>query len=428
MAKKKEIEDKKVKKNANGEGTINQKPNGRFEMQITVGTNPITGMPKRKSFSGRTKGEVRAKRREYDAAVANGTYCEPTKLTVGEWLGYWLKEFKYRYVEPSSYDFYESKVRVHLIPNIGSVRLQELNTLQIQSMINILVMKLSATTIQNIHLTLNQALEKAVDIGYISKNPAKQCTLPKKKKDKKYKAFKQEEISKIMKSINYDNSFGVIVMLAFATGLREGEILALTWEDFDFENKCVSINKALSHIKVRDEIGEPIKVDNKNIGQLIVKQPKTESSIRVMPLPANIIPILKKHKLKTAEINLRNGIPVNDENLAFPTSKGTKIYPNNLCVQWKRFLKRAGVNYLTFHSIRHTYTTILTEKGGSIKTIQELLGHSSISTTLDIYTHVSGDLKKSTVSKLNDIFTNLEASEDGNKVEETEAKFNNPAS
>lgn len=420
-----------AKKKANGEGSLIKKDNGRYELQITIGTDPITGKPKRKSFSGKTQKEVRAKEREYYAALENGTYVEPNKITVGQWMDKWLKEFKFGYIGERTYDEYESHIRVHFNPNIGNIKLQNLKTEHIQALYNKMYKNgegLSATTVKRNHVTLRQCLEKAVELNYINKNPAKYCTLPKEKKDTQYKAFTAEEIKKIMKVLNAENTYEVLIMLDFATGLRQGEILALTWEDIDFENSCLTVNKALSQIKVRDAEGNTIKDDNLKKRKTIVKQPKTESSNRVIPLPQNIIYTLKKHKLRTAEINLKYGIPVNDSNLVFPSEVGTKLNASNLGRHWEEsVLKKAGVAYQKFHCIRHTFTTQLLEKGVNFKTIQYLLGHSSIRTTLDIYSHVSDVSKMDAISKLNDIFP--VTIEIDSKIEETVAVYHTePAS
>lgn len=143
----------------------------------------------------------------------------------------------------------------------------------------------------------------------------------------------------------------------------------------------------------------------------------------MVPLPKNIIPVLKKHKLRTAEINLKHGIPNNENSLVFPTEAGTKIIASNLLRQWSLLLKRAGVDYLKFHCIRHSFATQLLERGINIKTIQYLLGHSSIRTTLDIYSHVSDDSKANAISKLNDMFPADVEIEKENKIEETLAVY-----
>lgn len=308
------------RKKANGEGTLIKKENGSYELQITIGTDPITGKLKRKSFSAKTQKEVKAKEREYHASVQNGTYIESNKITLGVWLDTWFKGFKYGKVEASTSDFYDDIINVHLKPKLGAVKLQKLDTIQIQNMYNELYDNgngLSVSRIKSINITLKQSLEKALELNYINKNPAKYCTLPKEKQDTKYKAFTTEEISKIMKVINYKNSYEVLIMLDFATGLRQGEILALTWKDIDFENECLTVNKAFSQVKVRDAQGNAIKDENINKQKIIIKRPKTETSNRMVPLPKNIIPVLKKHKLRTAEINLKHGIPNNENSLVF---------------------------------------------------------------------------------------------------------------
>jgi integrase len=418
------------KKVANGEGSLIKKENG-YELQITVGINPLTGRPKRKSFSGKTIKEVRAKEREYYASIENGTFLEPNRITVGEWVDKWLKVYKFGTVDPRTFDYYDDLIRLHIKPKLGNIILQKLNKIQIQEFYNELYNNgngLSVSRIKGIRTTLYQSLDEAVDANIINKNPANRCVIPKERKSKKYEAFTEEEISKILKVIDYTNTYEIAIMLAFATGLRQSELLALTWEDIDLENKCLDVNKALSKILVRDDEGNLLEDENSNKYELIVKSTKTESSNRMIPLQPNIIPILRKQKLRTAEINLKNSIPVSEENLVFPSQVGTKINAGNLTRQWRKLLDRAKVSYLKFHCIRHTFITQLVDKGGNIKTIQNLAGHSTITTTLDVYAHSSDDSKLDTISKLNDLFPNVEDCKDVNKIEESPSAYNKPAS
>lgn len=420
-------EDKNVKKQkrANGEGSYSEK-NGRVTLTISIGKDPVTGKIKRISFTGKNRQEARDKRDDYITAQKTGTYIEPSNITVGQWLNDWLKEFKLGTIEQSTYDFYDSLIKVHLSPQFGLCKLQELNTMQIQAYYNTLFNNgkgLSALTVKHIHVTLKQCLEKAVELNYLNRNPAKYCILPKNKKETKYNAFTVEDIAKIMKVIDYSSSYEIAAIVDFATGLRQGELLALTWKDIDFKNNCITVNKAFSRIQVRDDEGNVIKDDNLNKQKIIIKQPKTESSNRLVPLPTNLIPILKKHKLRTTEINLKYGIPVRDDNLVFITEVGTKLNAPNLRRQWERLLNRAGVSYLKFHCIRHTFATQLLERNVNIKTIQYLLGHSSIQTTLNIYSHVSDDSKANAISKLNNIFPIDENTITEDTVEETKAEY-----
>lgn len=417
-----------TKKKANGEGSLIKKPNGSYELQITVGIDPVTGKLKRKSFSGKTQKEVRGKERAYYAALQNGTLIEPNKILVSQWLDNWLKNFKFGLVEAKTYDYYESHVNVHLKPKLGHFKLQDLKTEHIQTLYNSLYNNgngLSANTVKHIHVTLKQCLEKAVELNYINKNHAKYCILPKDSKEEKLRVFNLEEISKIMKALDYSNTYDVLIMLDFVTGLRKGEIIALTWEDIDFTNEMLKVNKSFSHIKLRDTDGNEIVLDdvNKTKYDLITKTPKTKSSNRIVPIPKNIVPILKKHKLKAVEINLKNGVPNNESSLVFPSQAGTKLNSENITRRWIAVLKKAGIDYLNFHCIRHTFATQLLEKDVNVKSIQDLLGHSSIRTTLDIYSHVSQDSKKEAISKLNDILPNNEEVEHENKVEETTAIY-----
>jgi len=389
------------KKRANGEGSIYKKGNG-YEMQITISRDPITGKFKRKSFSGKTKKEVIGKKDDYIAAQKTGTYVEPNIITLREWLDIWLDTYKKTKLARSTMDTYESHISIHLKPYLGAIKLQDLKTETIQKMYNFKFNNgegLSAVTIKRIHVTLKQALEKAVELNYIHKNPAKYCILPKDNRESKLKVILSEDIPKIINVLDINNTYDVLIMLDLFSGLRKGELIALTLDDLNIDNEILTVNKSSSRVKIRYDNENDVEENTKY--EDIIKAPKTRSSIRKMPIPKNMIPILKKHKLKNWEINLAKGRSNEVFNLAFPSETGTKLNPQNITRRWISVLKKAGVDYINFHCIRHTFATQLLEKGVNPKSIQDLLGHSSIRTTLDIYSHVSQDSKIEAISKIN---------------------------
>lgn len=392
-----------AKKKANGEGSIVKTESG-YRGQLSIGTDPITGKVKRKSFSAKTKSEVIKKMDKYKASIANGTYVEPSKYLVNDWLMKWLNTYKLDKVSPRTYDGYESYVVTHIAPTIGNIPLQKLTTDDVQEMYNEKSINgridgaggLSPTTINHIHVALKQALEKAVELNYINRNVAKYCVLPKNTETKK-KYFIEEEQDKILQVINRSDRYELATLLGFATGLRQGELIALTWDDLDLENKTININKSFSTHKNRDD-----DITTKYISN--VKSTKNKSSNRKMPIPGSLIGLLKTHKKKMAEENLAAGRNNKEFNIVFQSENGTHLNASNIHRRWKQIIARTDVDYLKFHGIRHTFPSRLLEKGENPKVVQELMGHSSISTTLDTYSHVDFKLKIDAVDKIDSYF------------------------
>jgi integrase len=188
-----------------------------------------------------------------------------------------------------------------------------------------------------------------------------------------------------------------LIKLAFATGLRQGELIALEWSDIDFDRRIISVNKSSSMVRNRDK-------NAKSRYQIIVKEPKNESSIREVPITESMIEMLKEHKKKGNLIKRINKNSKVNKNLVFPSISGTLIHPTNLRRYWKKIVEKAGVRYLNFHTTRHCFATRLLDEGVQHKVVQELLGHSKISTTLDIYTHVDDNLKENAISKIDHMF------------------------
>lgn len=391
-------------KKANGEGSIRQKTNGKgWEAQITIGQKP-DGKQNRKYFSGKTKKEVLDKIDEYKASLITGSYVEPNKLKVEDWLKTWLVTYKKNIVSPKTYDEAEYHCNLHIIPSIGDIKLQSLKTDDIQKMYNSKYEcgkldgsgGLSATTIKHFHTTLKQALSKAVELGHIVKNPTVNCILPKDNKPKKEYLTSQEQ-EKVHKALDVSDRYELAIMLDFGTGLRQGELIALTWDDIDFDNKTLRVNKSASTIKNRDP-----NIKKKYI--TVIKTPKNKSSNREIPIPEYLVSLLRKHKLNMIEENLAAGRNNNEYNVVFQSSVGTHLNPKNIDREWRKVLNRSQVDHVPLHGIRHSFTTRLAEMGINPKVAQVLLGHSSISTTLNIYSHVNQDLKRSAAIALDSIY------------------------
>ena len=240
------------KKSAAGCGSIRKKivkRNGKeypyWEGRYTIGFDPGTGKQIQKSVTGKTQKEVAQKIKELTAALDAGTYTAPNKMTVGQWLDTWQREYLAN-VKPSTVSSYEATIRNHLQPGLGAIRLDSLTTHDIQEFYNSLHSPsenrnaLSSKTIKNIHGILHHALEQAMLNNYIRSNPSNACVIPKAIK-KKVKPMNEHQIADFLKAIKghkYENMF----LVALFTGMRQGEVCGLQWECVDFDNGTILID------------------------------------------------------------------------------------------------------------------------------------------------------------------------------------------
>lgn len=372
-------------KRGNGEGSIYKRNDGRWMGSLSV--KDKNNNSTRKTVYGKTKSEVISKMDLLKHDIRTGSYVEPDKITVAEWLKTWLEVYKKKTIKPRTYDSYETIINVSINPNIGNVLLQKLKSIDVQKMYNKRLDEgLSANSIHKIQIVLKSALEKAISEGYIVKNPAsrKSIELPSLQK-KEIVAFTQDEQKRFEEAAkNYSHYVSFIFDLD--TGLRMSELLALTWDDINFENEEVSINKNL--VKVRDRKKE------KGFKNEIQKSSgKTKNSIRVVPLTQRVIALLKELKIKQ-QIK---------SNIVFISELNTYITSRNYSRAFQRVITKAGVRMCNVHTMRHTFATRLFEKGAAAKTISELLGHASVSFTLDTYTHVMPNTKKQAIELLESV-------------------------
>ena len=279
-------------RSANGAGTIKHRSDGRWEAQVTLGINPGTGKPIRKSFYGKTQKEVRQKMTQAVAALDEGTYFEPQKITVKQWLETWLAEYTGD-VKDSTRTSYRQHKNNHIIPALGAVKLSELTPTACQNFINDLsrAKSLSAKTVKNVHGVLHHALKQAVSLGYMRINPTEACTLPRIEKAK-IEPLDAPEIKQLLDVLS-DDVYSDVLRVDLFTGMREGEILGLQWSCVDFRRGTIRIEKQLSRPRVKGEEYRFTSLKN--------DKPRT-----VQPAPF-VMEILKRQRRHQAEDRIRAG-------------------------------------------------------------------------------------------------------------------------
>lgn len=380
------------RRRANGDGTIYKvktgSRKGTWTGQLTLKEiNPKTGKPKRKPFYGRTRKEVVDKMEAYKAQLRQGLNVEAAKkMTTGEWLVYWLETYKNPSVKLTTYERYFGYLKRTILPAIGHIALPELTTDDIQALYHKTTSAgRSASTVQNLHKVIAPALAQAVENKLIPSNPAKGTKRPSTAKTKG-KEMPEEDVVKYLQAVNeLDERWQAAFFTLIGTGLRIGELLALEWTDFDPDAAIISVSKTLSRTKSKG---------------LIVEAPKTEASEALVPVPQFVVSLLLKHKTRQDAWIKKQGTNYTNNNLIFPSLKGAYMSPRNFQRKHYAVLKKADAQHINLHGLRHTFATALLELGESLKTIQELLRHSDISTTGNIYAHVTARLRKRSATKM----------------------------
>lgn len=396
---------KKNTRAAQGAGNIRKKTvmrNGKeytfWEARVTVGCDPGTGKQLRRSFSGKTQKEVREKMQAAAVAVNEGDYFEPSKMTVGKWLDTWTTEYL-NSVKPRTVESYKANVKQHIKPAIGALRLSALTAVDVQRLYNNLTNKrtgkpLSAKSKKNIHGTLHKALEKAVSLGYIRHNPADKPDLPKVQKTEIKPLADDEMISflDVVKGCEYE----AVYVTTLFTGMREGEVLGLTWDCIDFKGSTITIKQQLQ--KVRGTGGEYILAPTKNgktriiapasyVMQILTNQRKAQNEQRLMAGPAWSNPL----------------------NLVFTNAFGHNLCAQTVYLHFKKLAAAAGVPAARFHDLRHSYAVAALRSGDDIKTVQENLGHHTAAFTLDTYAHVTEKMRQESAQRMDSFIAGIQA-------------------
>lgn len=354
----------------------------------------------RKQFYGKDKSDAENKKNEYLNGIKNGLNVNFQDVSLGDLLHLWLFEVMKEQLKPSTFERYEGIYRNYIKNNnIYGIKICNLQSIQLQRYYNRLYKSgKSSNVIKNLNKLLREFFNYALDEGYTNRNPCSRLSIPGKKDIQKeeIQVFTDDEIHKFEKSLN-GNRLKALFLLDIGTGLRQGELLALKWDDIDIDKMELHVKSSLKKVSI-------IESDDVRSYKTIEQTPKSQSSIRTVPIPSTLIPILKKHKLQQEKEKLAADESFNNNNFVFTTSTGCTIDSRNLIRAYSRALKKANIPYRKFHSLRHTYATKLFERNNRLETVQKLLGHSSISITADIYTHVMPSQKTNTAETLNDLF------------------------
>ena len=405
-----------TKRRGNNEGTISKRKDGRWEARYPTGINPATGKMKRATVYGKTRKEVSEKLSKLITKIQAGTFTEPNRVTVGQWLLKWMEVYQKDHLSPNFYARRMDLLRIHIIPGIGGINLMKLKPVDIKSFYNDLarsgrkprVMKngniiplkedtpkgLSPATIKHIHNILNPAIKQAVKEGLVPRNVVADVSPPKLVKTRTAKPLTMEQAKLYLAVLKDDRLFaGFVVELT--TGLRRGELMGLQWKDL--QDGYLSIQRQV--IRVIDQENGSTSLEYTDL--------KTPTAHRRIALPELTLAELERHMGRQNAEKETSGVSYQDEDLIFCDERGHKLDTRRFYTIHTRALSQANLDHTAFHDLRHTVATLLLQAGENIKTVQDILGHADIETTLNDYGHVLDEMKVSAAGKLNSILAEI---------------------
>jgi integrase len=294
------------------------------------------------------------------------------RLTVEDFLTRWLEDVVRPTRQPGTYGNYRKDVRQHIVPAIGRRPLSKLTAVDVQRLLQLKVdAGLSPRTVQGIRATLRAALSRAVKWNIVPRNVAALVDPPRGERTERQPLTPEQ--ARCLLDAAKGNRHEALYTVAVALGLRQGEALALRWSDVDLDGRALRVRRSLCRVT-----GEG----------LVFKEPKTKASRRTIDLPDATVAALRAHKVRQLEERLIAGGAWEDHDLVFPSRKGTPYDAGELREQFGKLLKRAGLPHQRFHDLRHCCASLLLAQGVPARVVMEILGHTQISTTMDLYSHV----------------------------------------
>jgi integrase len=374
------------KKRGNGEGSITKRNDGRWMARYTVRT--FKG-PKRRTVYGRTRAEASAKLAKAMADRDGGLIFDAGSLRVGDYLDRWLSNSVKDTVRERTYERYEEILRLHVKPALGRLKLKALTPAHVQDFYrDRLDNGFSPATVQKIHVILRKALSQAVSWSLVPRNAGEAVRAP-RPAPKEMRPLSPDEARRLLDTAGGDR-LEALYVLAIHTGMRQGELLGLKWENVDLAANAIRVRHTLLRTK----------------GRVVLGEPKTKKSRRTVHLTGAASRALEEHLERQLKVMERLGDLYRDQGLVFTTEVGTPINPSNLRKRsFAPLLQKAGLPHLRFHDLRHTCATLLLSKNIHPKYVQELLGHATVSITLDTYSHVLPGMGNQVAEAMEDVLT-----------------------
>lgn len=378
------------KRSPQGMGNIRQRNDGRWEGRYTIGHDPLTGKQKRRSVYANSYDGVLKKLKKLSADVDFGTYIEPSNTSVADWMTQWVSEYTLD-LKPLTLKLYKEYVENRINPALGEIKLTSLKPQHIQSFYGKLNETLAPKTITNIHGVLHKGLGQAVKLEMIAKNPADDCTKPRVHK-RQLTPFDTDSIMKFLAAIS-DHDYKSFYTVAVFTGMRQSELIGLTWDCVDFDTKTIWVYRQLQR-RPGEYAFAPLK---NNKGRML--------------MPSNIVmKELKKIKKQQNKWRQEAGSAwYNPDDLVFTTETGDHLLHFKISKEFKTIVRKMDKPALRFHDLRHSFAVLSLQAGDDIKTVQGNLGHHSAAFTMDTYAHITTAMQKRSARRMDKLIESVKS-------------------
>ncbi len=328
------------------------------------------------------KREAQRRLREILTTVETGAYVKPSHLTLGQWLQDWLKGYVATNCAARTQASYAEIIKLHIAPALGQIPLAQVEPQQLQAFYAKKTAEGKVRTARYCHSLLRQALGHALKMGIVGRNVALACDPPRVER-KAMTTLAAADIPRFLEAVACTPHYALFVTL-LASGMRRGEVLALRWKNLDLARSYAFV----------------VESGYKLHGEYVTKQPKTASSRRRVALPPSLVAVLQEHRCKqTANLEALGG-RLSDEDFVFCNHQGKPLDPTTLSHAFKNAIDKAELPHLRLHDLRHTYATLLLKGGQHPSVVAAQLGHSSVRTTLDVYSHVLPGLQEAAAKSL----------------------------
>jgi len=365
---------------------IKRKGSSNYTIVLQLGLDMATGKRKQQWITaGPSKREAEKQMAELIHQMDTGIFVKPNKNAFSEYLEEWLKGYVWPNLSPRTAEGYESIVRCHLIPALGSIPLVQLKPEHLQRYYSEKLSTgrhdgkgaLSQTTVSHHHTCLHRALKMALRWGLISRNPADAVVPPRPQRSEMH-TMTEDDVNTFLGAAK-NTPYYVLFYMALFTGMRRSELLALRWCDVDLLLCQAHITRSLHHLRT---------------GEIVFRAPKTAKGRRMVSLPPSAALLLQEYRDKQEAQRTILGMPLKEDALIFSDHDGKPLLPDTISHAWAQLVKRAGLSGIRLHDARHTHASLLLKQSVHPKIVQERLGHATISTTLDLYSHISPGLQE----------------------------------
>lgn len=366
-------------------GHIIKRGKNSWSIVLSMGRDPSTGKYKQQWVS------VKGNKKDADRRLAEmlhqidtGGFVKPGKVTVAEFLERWLKDYVRPNLGPRTAEGYEHIVSRHLIPDLGSIPLLQIKPEHLQRYYSEKLSGgrldgkggLSPKTVRHHHVTLHDALQSAVKWGLLARNPA-DAVDPPRFQPHEMRTLNEDDVHRFLEAARATPHYS-LYYLALYTGMRRSELLALRWSDVDLILGQLSVTRSLHHLRN---------------GEIVFRAPKTAKGKRMIALPPSASSVLRDHLEQQKTVRLFLGESLQDNDLVFSRPDGRPLLPDTVTKTWIKLARRNGLSGVRLHDARHTHASLLLKQGIHPKIVQERLGHATIATTLDTYSHVAPGLQ-----------------------------------